>query len=267
MCIVCSYFPIIHIHITLFLLLGIVYLLTLKVQLFIPCFIDQLKPSIAFDMIKVLERVGVEVDYNPNQTCCGQPGYNAGYWDEAKSVGQKFLKEFDGENYIVTPSASCTGMVRSGYSHLFHNTASHNACRNVQKNIFELSEFLIDVLKIDDVGATFKTKATYHDSCSALRECNIHSQPRQLLSKVKGLELVELKDNTVCCGFGGTFAVKFEPISVAMGEQKINNAVDTGAEILISSDYSCLLHLEAYAKKHNSPIQCMHIAEVLAMQV
>lgn len=246
------------------MLLGSVYPIKLKVQLFIPCFIDQLKPSIAFDMIKVLERVGVEVSYNPNQTCCGQPGYNAGYWDEAKIVGQKFIKEFEGDNYIVTPSASCTGMIRNGYTHLFHNTVSHNECKNVQKNVYELSEFLIDILKIEDVGATFNGKATYHDSCSALRECNIVSQPRKLLSKVKGLELVELKDSSVCCGFGGTFAVKFEPISVAMGEQKINNAVDTGAEVLISADYSCLLHLEAYAKKHGTAIQCLHLAEVLA---
>ncbi len=217
-------------------------------------------------MIKILERVGVEVSYNPNQTCCGQPAYNAGYWDEAKTVGEKFIKEFDGESYIVSPSASCAGMVRNGYNHLFHNTALHNECKNVQKNIYELSEFLIDVLKIEDVGATFNGKATYHDSCSALRECNILSQPRKLLSNVRGLELVELKDNTVCCGFGGTFAVKYESISVAMGEQKINNAMETGAELLISTDYSCLLHLESYAKKQGLPIQCMHLAEVLAMQ-
>lgn len=236
----------------------------LKVELFIPCFIDQLKPSIAFDMIKVLERAGVEVMYNSKQTCCGQPAYNAGYWEEAKVVGQKFIKEFSGEQYIVTPSASCSGMVRNGFSHLFHNSALHNECRNVQKNVVELSEFLVDILKIEDVGATFEAKATYHDSCSALRECNIHSQPRKLLSHVKGLELVELKDNTVCCGFGGTFAVKYEPISVAMGEQKINNAMDTGAEVLISTDYSCLLHLEAYAKKQHREIQCLHIAEILA---
>ena len=213
-------------------------------------------------MIKILERVGVEVSYNPNQTCCGKPAYNAGYWDEAKTVGEKFIKEFDGESYIVSPSASCAGMVRNGYNHLFHNTALHNECKNVQKNIYELSEFLIDVLKIEDVGATFNGKATYHDSCSALRECNILSQPRKLLSNVRGLELVELKDNTVCCGFGGTFAVKYE----SMGEQKINNAMETGAELLISTDYSCLLHLESYAKKQGLPIQCMHLAEVLAMQ-
>ncbi len=236
----------------------------LKVELFIPCFIDQLRPQIAFDMIRVLERVGVDVMYNPKQTCCGQPAYNAGYWDEAKIVGQKFIREFDGDHYIITPSASCCGMVRNGFTHLFHNSALHNECKAVQKNIYELSEFLVDVMKIEDVGASFDAKATYHDACSALRECNIISQPRKLLNQVKGLELVELKDNTVCCGFGGTFAVKFESISVAMGEQKINNAMDTGAKYLISTDYSCLLHLEAYAKKQGRDIQCLHIAEVLA---
>ena len=173
----------------------------MKVELFIPCFIDQLKPGIAFDMIKVLERIGVDVAYNPKQTCCGQPAYNVGYWDEAKVVGQKFIREFDGDKYIVTPSASCCGMIRNGFTQLFHNSALHNECKSAQKNVIEFSEFLVDVMKIEDVGATFEGKATYHDSCSALRECNIITQPRKLLQHVKGLELVELKDNTVCCGF------------------------------------------------------------------
>ena len=236
----------------------------MNVELFIPCFVDQLYPETAKNTVKVLEKAGCKVIYNPEQTCCGQPAYNAGFWDEAKEVGNKFLHDFSEQNYIVSPSASCTGMVKNSYDDLFFNTAIHNKCKNIQSHIHELSDFLINVLKKDYFGAELEGKAVYHDSCAGLRECKIKEEPRQLLSKVLGLELVEMKDNDVCCGFGGTFAVKFAGISSAMAEQKVQNAMATGAEYIISTDSSCLLQLQGYIDQHQLPIKTIHLVDVLA---
>ena len=236
----------------------------MNVQLFIPCFVDQLYPDTAFNMIKVLEKAGCTVSYNTAQTCCGQPAFNAGFWDEAKSVCTKFIKDFNGTEFIVAPSASCVGFVRNYYSKLFENSSLHNEVKDLGKRVFEFSEFMLDVLKVEDVGATLNGKATYHDSCAGLRECKIKEEPRRLLSHVKGLELTEMNDVETCCGFGGTFAVKFESISVAMGEQKVENALATGADYLISTDHSCLMHLQGYIKQKGYNLQTMHLADVLA---
>lgn len=236
----------------------------MNVQLFIPCFVDQIYPETGFNMVKVLEKAGCTVDYNPNQTCCGQPAFNAGYWDEAKAVGQKFLKDFHTYDYIVAPSASCTGFVRNYYGKLFDNSASHNDMKLLQKNLFEFTEFLVKVLHVEDLGASLEGVATYHDSCSGLREINIKSEPRKLLEHVKGLEIREMEDTETCCGFGGTFAVKYEPISTGMADQKLANAMGTDADYLISTDLSCLMHLDGYIKKRGLKIKPMHIADVLA---
>lgn len=236
----------------------------MNVQLFIPCFVDQLYPGTAFNMIKVLEKAGCTVSYNTSQTCCGQPAFNAGFWDEAKAVSSKFIKDFGDADCIVTPSASCAGFVKNYYTKLFENSSVHNEVKDLSKKIFEFSEFLIDIKKVDDVGAILNGKATYHDSCAALRECKIKEEPRRLLSHVKGLELVEMNDVETCCGFGGTFAVKFEPISIAMGEQKVENALATDADYLISTDLSCLMHLQGYINTKGYKIKTMHIADVLA---
>ena len=236
----------------------------MKVQIFIPCFIDQLYPQTAFNMVKVLEKAACDVVYNTNQTCCGQPAFNAGYWDDAKDVCTKFLKDFDGADYIVSPSASCTGFVRNYYGKLFNDSPLNNKVKDTGKRIYEFSEFLTDVLKIEHFGAVLNAKATYHDSCAALRECKIKEAPRKLLSKVKGLELVEMNDVETCCGFGGTFAVKFNAISAAMADQKVNNALATEAEYIISTDMSCLMHIDSYIKGKNLSIKTMHIADVLA---
>lgn len=236
----------------------------MKVQLFIPCFVDQLYPQTAFNMVKVLEKATCEVLYNTNQTCCGQPAYNAGFRNEAKDVCSKFLKDFDGVDYIVGPSASCVGFVRNYYGKIFDNSSQHNQVKDLGKRIYEFSEFLTDVLKIGNYGAELNAKATYHDSCAALRECRIKEGPRKLLSQVKGLELVEMNDVETCCGFGGTFAVKFDAISAGMADQKVSNAMATGAEYIISTDLSCLMQLEGYIKGKNLPIKTMHIADVLA---
>jgi L-lactate dehydrogenase complex protein LldE len=236
----------------------------MTVELFVPCFIDQLFPQTAFNTVKILEKAGCQVVYNNQQTCCGQPAFNAGFWEEAKTVGSKFLNDFSEDNYIVSPSASCTGMVKNYYNDLFTNTAVHNKCRTIQNNIHELSDFLINILNKDYFGAELEGTAVYHDSCAALRECKIREEPRALLSKVHGLNLVEMKDTDMCCGFGGTFAVKFEGISSAMAEQKVNNALEMEAEYIISTDASCLLQLQGYIDKNQLPIKTMHIADVLA---
>ena len=236
----------------------------MKVQLFIPCFVDQLYPQTAFNMVKVLEKACCDVEYNTNQTCCGQPAFNAGFFDEAKSVATKFIKDFDNSDFIVAPSASCVGFVRNYYSGLFENSSQHNLVKNLSSRIFEFTEFLTQVLKIENFGAELNVKATYHDSCAGLRECKIKEGPRTLLSKVKGLELVEMQDTETCCGFGGTFAVKFDGISNAMADQKLNHALDTGASHIISTDLSCLMHLEGIITKKSLPLKTMHIADVLA---
>lgn len=236
----------------------------MNVQLFIPCFVDQLYPETAFNMVKVLEKAGCTVSYNSNQTCCGQPAFNAGFWDESKAVCSKFLRDFNGNDPIVSPSASCVGFVKNYYSKLFDNSSLHHEVQDTGKRIFEFSEFMVNVLKRDDIGAALAGKATYHDSCAGLRECRIKEEPRRLLSKVKGLELVEMNDAETCCGFGGTFAVKFEPISIGMGEQKVENAIATGAQYLISTDLSCLMHLQGYIDHKGYPIRTLHLADVLA---
>jgi L-lactate dehydrogenase complex protein LldE len=236
----------------------------MKVQLFIPCFVDQLYPDTAFNMVKVLEKLGCTVSYNSNQTCCGQPAFNAGFHNECKDVATKFLHDFSGNEYIVSPSASCSGFVRNYYGKIFDNSSVHNEVKGIGKRLFEFSEFLTDVLKVENIGATLEGKATYHDSCAALRECKIKEGPRKLLQQVKGLELVEMNDVETCCGFGGTFAVKFEPISIAMADQKVNHALATGAQYMISTDLSCLMHLDGYIKQKGHNLRTLHLADVLA---
>jgi len=236
----------------------------MKVQIFIPCFVDQLYPETAFNMVKVLEKAGCQVRYNPSQTCCGQPAFNAGFWDDAREVCSKFLRDFSPTTPIVAPSASCVGFVRNYYSKLFDNSSMHNEVKALGQNIFEFSDFLVNRLGKTSFGASLPGKATYHDSCAGLRECRIKNEPRQLLANVEGLELVELNDVETCCGFGGSFAVKFEPISIGMAEQKVENALATEAQYLVSTDLSCLMHLQGYIDHKKYPLKTLHIADVLA---
>jgi L-lactate dehydrogenase complex protein LldE len=236
----------------------------MTVQLFVPCFIDQLYPQVAFNTIKVLEKAGCEVKYNTNQTCCGQPAFNAGFWGESKDICTKFVQDFDTADYIVSPSASCTGFVRNNYGKIFENNAFQSPAKKVTNQIFELSEFLVNVLNFTDFNAEFNAKITYHDSCAALRECKIKTEPRKLLEKVKGLELVEMNETNTCCGFGGSFAVKYDTISVAMADQKIENAVATEAEYIVSTDTSCLMHLEGRINFNGKAIKIIHLADILS---
>jgi L-lactate dehydrogenase complex protein LldE len=236
----------------------------LNIQLFIPCFIDQLYPDTAFNMIRVLEKAGCTIQYNKEQTCCGQPAFNAGFREDAKEVCIKFLKDFNGTDFIVSPSASCTGFVKNYYKDLFMDSSYNKEVKNIGKRIYEFSDFLVNVLHYEDFNASLYGKATYHDSCAALRECKIKTEPRKLLSLVKGLELIEMEDVETCCGFGGSFAVKFESISLAMADQKVNHAMKTGAEFMISTDLSCLMHLDGYIRHKGLPLKTLHIADVLS---
>ncbi len=236
----------------------------MTVDIFIPCFIDQIYPETGMNMVKILEKFGVTVNYNEDQTCCGQMAFNSGFWDEAKELGEKFINDFPNDRPVVSPTASCTGYVKNYYGKLFFNTGLHLEYKRLQRNMYEFTDFLVNVLKVEDTGATFEHKVTYHDSCAALREYKLNDEPRKLLKNVAGLELVEMEDRDVCCGFGGTFSVKHEAISSAMVEQKVLNAVDTEADFIVSTDSSCLMHQEGYIRKNKKPIKVIHIADVLA---
>ena len=237
----------------------------MDIYLFIPCFIDQLYPQTAFNTVKILEKAGCKVHYNTEQTCCGQPFYNSGHWDKSRTMAIKFMNDFSGGRIIVSPSGSCTGYVKNHYKRLFENdTEMLSKCEQLGKRVFELSDFLVNKLNFTDFNAVFNHKVTFHDSCHAVRDYGIKDEPRLLLSKVKGLELVEMEDTDVCCGFGGTFAVKFEPVSSAMAEQKVENALATGAEYIIGTEASCMMNIKGYIDKHKLPIKIAHIADVLA---
>jgi len=215
-------------------------------------------------MIKVLEKAGCTVTYNSRQTCCGQAAFNAGYWEESKAVCQKFISDFNGTDPIVAPSASCVGFVKNYYSRLFDNSSLHHEVQEMKQRIFEFSSFLCHQLGVTQFGAKLTGLATYHDSCAGLRECGIKAEPRTLLKNVGGLELVEMNETETCCGFGGTFAVKYENISMAMAEQKVENALATKANYLISTDLSCLMHLNGYIQQKGYSIKPLHLADVLA---
>jgi L-lactate dehydrogenase complex protein LldE len=237
----------------------------MDVDIFIPCFIDQIYPGTGFNMVKILEHFQVRVHYNSNQTCCGQMAFNSGFWDEARELGIKFLQDFPGNRPIVTPSASCAGYVKNYYEKLFYNTPWHLEYKKIKNNIFEFSDFMINVLKVESIPGKLSAKVTYHDSCAALREYGLSPEtPRKLLKFVEGIELIEMRKTDECCGFGGAFAIKHEPISTAMAEQKVLDALATGAQYIISTDLSCLMHLNGYIKKHNLNIKIMHIIDLIA---
>jgi L-lactate dehydrogenase complex protein LldE len=237
----------------------------MQVEIFIPCFIDQLYPETARNMVKILEKLGLEVCYNPEQTCCGQMAYNSGYWDESRVLAEKLVKELSAASRpVISPSASCMGMIKNYYPDFFHNSSLHLQYKHLQPNLFEFTDYLVNVLQIFNTGSVFPHRVTYHDACAALREYGIKQEPRKLLAEVEGLELIEMEENETCCGFGGTFAVKNEPISIAMGQQKLEFAVATGAEYIVSTEASCLMHLQGIIDKQKLPIKTIHIVDVLA---
>jgi L-lactate dehydrogenase complex protein LldE len=233
------------------------------VTLFVPCFVDLMFPKVAISMVQILERLGHTVACPQEVACCGQPAYNSGYWDEARSVAIKVLERLHASEVVVIASGSCGAMLHVFYPELFAGTPQESEAKALSKRCFEFSDFLVTKLGVTDLGARFPAKVTFHDGCHGLRELGAYDQPRRLLANVKGLELVEMTEN-VCCGFGGTFATKFPMISTAMGEVKCSLAQVTGADYIVSNDSSCLMHLQGLLMRQGSNLKTIHLAEVLA---
>ncbi len=236
-----------------------------NVSLFVTCMVDQLFPQAGLAMADVLQRVGYTPRFLPDQTCCGQPAFNSGYWDEARTVARHFLEVFRDTEYIVVPSGSCTAMIVHHYAEVFADDPVRLAeVHRLESRVFEFATFLTEVAKVEDVGASYRAVGTYHDSCHALRELKIKSAPRRLLSHVRGLEMREHDAAEECCGFGGTFSIKFPEVSGGMGRTKIGSIVKSGAEVIISIDSSCLMQLGGAIRRDKLSIRTMHLAEVLA---
>jgi L-lactate dehydrogenase complex protein LldE len=227
--------------------------------------VDQLFPKVGLAMAEVLERVGCQVDFPENQTCCGQPAFNSGYRGEARTVARHFLDTFEGSEAIVVPSGSCTAMITHHFADLFHKEPQALArVHALEKRVWEFSTFLTQVAGVEDVGARFPEVVTFHDGCHALRELGVKEAPRRLLGRVRDLELREMLPAEECCGFGGTFAVKFSGLSGAMARTKIEAIERTGARTVVSVDPSCLMQIQGALSRAGSSIGTMHLAEVLA---
>ena len=240
----------------------------LRIGLFVTCLIDLVRPSIGFATVKLLEDAGCLVEVPEAQTCCGQPAYNAGNKPDAAIIARQVIAAFKDFDYCVVPSGSCGGMISKHYADLFEpGSPDHKAALALGAKTFELVSFLTHVMKVENVTAAFLAKATYHDSCSGLRELGVKAQPRNLLKSVAGLSLHEMNDAEVCCGFGGTFCVKYPDISDKMLEKKLKNIEATGADTLIAGDLGCLMNMAGKLKRQGSPIQARHVAEVLAGDV
>jgi len=234
----------------------------MTITLFIPCFIDAVYPRVGISMVEILERLGHTVVCPEEIACCGQPPFNSGYWEEARTIAGPVLEHLEHAEAVVIGSGSCGAMIKKFYPDLFAGTRQAELAKQVAARTWEFSDFVVNQLGQTDLGATFSHKVTYHDGCHGLRELNIKSAPRTLLGKVKGLELVEMKED-VCCGFGGTFSAKFPMISTAMGEVKCANAAETGAEYIVSGDSSCLMHIQGLLSRQGSPVKTIHLAELL----
>ena len=236
-----------------------------RVSLFVTCMVDQLFPKVGMAMARVIERLGYQVDFPENQTCCGQPAFNSGYRAEARIVARYFLDTFESSESIVVPSASCTAMIVHHFAELFHKDPETLArVHALEKRVWEFSTFLTEVAGVEDVGAHLEDVVTFHDGCHGLRELGVKDAPRRLLANVRGLELREMKPAEECCGFGGTFAVKFAELSGAMANTKIQAILGTGARTVVSLDPSCLMQIQGALSRAGSDVRTMHLAEVLA---
>ena len=239
----------------------------MRVALLVTCINDALYPETGKAVVRLLERLGVELDFPTGQTCCGQPMVNTGYLDEAVPVVRTFVDAFAGYDAVVVPSGSCAGSVRHQHAVVAQRSGDPGLARAVGEigpRTYELTEFLVDVLGVTDVGSYFPHRVAYHPTCHSLRMLHVGDRPRRLLEAVRGLELVDLPNAEECCGFGGTFAVKNAEVSVAMGADKARHARETGAEVLVAGDNSCLTHIGGILSRQRSGMRVMHLAEVLA---
>ena len=236
----------------------------MRVSLFVTCLVDQLYPQVGIAAVKLLRGLGLDVVFEQDQTCCGQPALNTGYVDEARKVAACFLKTFRRAELIVTPSGSCATMVKKFIPELFEpGSPQHQEAEQIAGRTFELSDYLVNQLGVTDVEATFPHTVTFHDSCHQLRELGIFEQPRTLIRRVRDLQFVEMENSTRCCGFGGTFGVKFEALSAAIGSDKVAAIEASGADVVVSNDVSCLMHIEGLLKRRRIPVRAMHLAELL----
>ncbi len=235
----------------------------MKVSLFVTCISDAVYPRVAEAIVRLLARYGVAVDFPPVQTCCGQPAYNSGYWEEARQTAKTILEAFEDSDFVVSPSGSCTGMIHH-YAKLFENDPVYlEKAHQLEQKSYEFTQFLIHVLGVTDLEATYPHKVTYHPSCHGSRILGVKDEPITLMERVRGLELVPLPFAEDCCGFGGTFAVKMAEISGAMVTEKADHVLETEAEVLVGLDMACLMNIAGNLHYRNQPIKVMHLAELL----
>lgn len=235
----------------------------MKVSLFIPCLVDQFFPRVGVNLAKILRKVGATVEYRAEQTCCGQPAFNSGYHEEAVELAERFLQIFRGADYIVSPSGSCTSMVKIFYPEIVEDHSLSETLHEVTSKTYEFSDFLVNVLGVKDLGARFPHKVTYHDACHLLRELKVKEPPRELIRHVRDIEFVEMEDSEDCCGFGGTFSVKYPEISTAMAEDKAAAIAQSGAEYVIANDSSCLMQIGGYLSRKGISAKPLHLVDLL----
>ncbi|WJH32977.1 (Fe-S)-binding protein [Paenibacillus sp. CC-CFT747] len=236
----------------------------MKVSLFITCLSDAVYPRVGEAMVKLLARYGVQLHFPEVQTCCGQPAFNSGYWEEAQASARTILKAFEDSDFVISPSGSCTGMIHHYYPKLFENDPVQLAkAKELVSKTYEFTQFLVDVLGVEDVGAVFPHKVTYHPSCHGSRLLGIRNEPAVLMNNVKGMELIPLPYAEDCCGFGGTFAVKMCDISGAMVTEKTDHVLETEAEVLVGLDMGCLINISGNLRYRGRPVRVMHLAELL----
>lgn len=236
-----------------------------RVGLFVTCLVDLFRPSVGFATVKLLEEAGCAVEVPENQTCCGQPAFNSGDRKDTADIARAVIKTFSSYDYVVAPSGSCAGMIKAHYPELFPpGSPDRLAADALAEKTYELVSFLVRVMKQEKVAARFDGSVTYHDSCSGLRELGVKAEPRKLLRTVEGLDLVEMEDSEVCCGFGGTFCVKYPDISNVMVAKKTKKIAATGADLLLAGDMGCLMNMAGKLKREGSQLKARHVAEVLA---
>jgi len=241
----------------------------MRVGFFVTCLVDLMRPAIGFAALKLLKAGGAEVFVPESQTCCGQPAYNSGDRADTIALARKVVTEFEDCDYLVAPSGSCTGMIKTHYTELFADDPAMRArVYALAAKTHELTDFLTSVLRLETIPGTFAGKVTYHDSCAGLREMGIKAQPRALLAKVPGLQLSEMPECEMCCGFGGTFAIKFGEISARLADNKCQNIVNSGADAVVLGDLGCMLNIEGRLRRRgDTKTKVLHIAEVLAGEV
>ncbi len=235
------------------------------VGLFVTCLVDLMRPSVGFAAVKLLEEAGCAVTVPAAQTCCGQPAYNSGDDEDARAIARRVIAAFEGFDYVVAPSGSCAGTIKVHYPQLFAGDADMaGRAEDLARRTHELTSFLNDIMQVTDSAAEYQAKVTYHDTCSGLRELAIKTAPRALLGRVKGLELAESEDAETCCGFGGTFCVKYPDISGRMVDAKADDVIASGAGLLLGGDLGCLLNIAGRLKRRGAAVRVRHVAEVLA---